>query len=87
MFISSIILGIIGLFAACYVSALGIVYLLNAVIFRLPFDVFSYLQCPFSMTCIEYGTELRTWIWALTVVLFIISGIAAPATYHYKTAR
>lgn len=87
MFILSIVLGITGLFAACYASALGLVYILNAVVFQLPFDVFSYFQCPFSMVCIEYGAELRIWIWSLTIILFIISGIAAPVVYQYKTAR
>lgn len=87
MFISGIILGIACLFAACYASALGLVYVFNAVFFHLPFDVFSYFQCPFSGTCIEYGAELKMWIWGLTVILFLISGIAAPALYHHRTAR
>ncbi|MGN0904800.1 MAG: hypothetical protein ACI4PW_06560 [Alphaproteobacteria bacterium] len=73
---------VVCLFAASYVTAAGVVWLINRFIFMLPFDLFAYFQCPFSTTCIEYGAEYKNWVWGGTLVIFLISGLLAPWLYH-----
>ena len=51
---------VVCLFAASYVTAAGVVWLINRFIFMLPFDLFAYFQCPFSTTCIEYAPNIKT---------------------------
>ncbi len=46
-----------------------------------PFDPYSYLFCPVSGTCVEYGYEYQRWVLIGTAIVFVVSGIIAPLLY------
>lgn len=79
-------LGGICMLAASYLTSLGIVYFINRFAFKLPFDMLAYIECPLSAQCVEYGSEYRMWIWAGTLIIFLICGVAAPLIYYKKVS-
>lgn len=87
MLILTLIFGAVCLLLASYVSALGVVYLLNKFLFQITFDALSYIECPLSLKCVEYGIEYKNWIWTITIIIFVISGLIAPALYYHKEHR
>lgn len=50
-----------------------------------PFDPFSYLACPVSASCVEFGYEYKNWVMIGTAVIFVICGIIAPLLYYRRS--
>lgn len=80
------IFGEICLIGASYVSSLAVIYFLNKFTFMFPFDPFSYLACPISANCVEFGYEYKNWVLIGTGIIFLISGIIAPLVYYKKSS-
>ncbi len=79
------VFGEICLLFASYAASLAVIYVFNKFTFMFPFDPFSYLACPVSASCVEFGYEYKNWVMIGTAIIFVICGIIAPLLYYRRS--
>lgn len=70
--------------ASSYVTAVFLMYLVTRFYLYAPYDVFAYLSCPVSATCIEFGAAYRHATLLCAADIFVTIGVVLPLLYFFR---
>lgn len=59
-------------------------YLVTRFYLYAPYDVFAYLSCPVSATCIEFGAAYRYATLLCAADIFVTIGVVLPLLYFFR---
>ena len=69
---------------ASYVTAVFLMYLTTRFYLYTPYDVFAYLSCPISGTCIEFGAEYRKMTLFYALDIFVTLAVILPLLFFFR---